>query len=166
MEAAVVAMEGDALRWFQWENCRHSMSSWDNLKVRVLRQFRSANSGTLHEQWLAVKQETSVHEYRKKFIETASPLLDVPESLMLGHFINGLKEDLRDELRVLSLFSMDDAMDLVGRIEERNRVGSKKGAQSVKGGLNRTFGGPNSTKGPFGGGLVSTYGTPTTNSPA
>lgn len=67
VEAAVVALEGDALLWFQWENGRREVRSWEEFKGLVLRQFRPTAAGTLHEQ--NHKQLTGgVAEYRRKFI--------------------------------------------------------------------------------------------------
>lgn len=40
IEATVVAMEGDALRWFRWENQRKLMKGWIDLKKRALHEFR------------------------------------------------------------------------------------------------------------------------------
>ena len=37
LEAVVVALEGDALRWYQWENKRHPIRRWDDLRTFVLR---------------------------------------------------------------------------------------------------------------------------------
>ncbi|XP_056686977.1 uncharacterized protein [Spinacia oleracea] len=122
MDAAVVSMEGDALRWFTFESRRRPMRTWPELKARVLAKYRPTNAGTLHEQWLATTQTTTVAEYMRKFIDLVSPLDDVPESILLGQFINGLKEDIKSEIRVLNPYTLDQAMDLATRVEERNRV--------------------------------------------
>ena len=79
LEAVVVAMEGDALRWYQWEHKRHPVRRWTDLKGFILRQFRAVNGGSLYEQWLSTTQVTSVTDYRRKFIETAGPLERVSE---------------------------------------------------------------------------------------
>lgn len=73
LEAVVVAMEGDALRWYQWEHKRHPIRFWADLKDFILKQFRPANGGSLYEQWLATNQVTTVLEYKRRFIETAAP---------------------------------------------------------------------------------------------
>lgn len=39
MYEAVVSMNGDALRWWHWENKRRSIRLWEDLKTIVLRQF-------------------------------------------------------------------------------------------------------------------------------
>lgn len=122
LDAAVVAMEGDALRWFTFESKRNPMRTWAELKAKVLLKYRPTNAGSLHEQWLATTQTTTVAEYQKKFIELASPLDDVPSSIMIGQFVNGLREEIKAEVRLLNPYTLNDTMDLASRVEERNRV--------------------------------------------
>lgn len=52
LEVVVVALEGDALRSFQWENKRRRIRRWDELREFMLRQFRLSSGGSLYEQWL------------------------------------------------------------------------------------------------------------------
>lgn len=123
MDAAIVAMEGgDALRWFQWVSGRTPAITWDDLTARILQQFRPMNLGSLHEQWLATVQTTTVLENRKSFIEMSAPLKDVPDSLLMGQFINGLKDEIKAEVRVLNPFTLEETMDAAARVEERNRI--------------------------------------------
>ena len=122
MEAAVVAMEGDALRWYQWENKRNPIVSWESLKEFILLQFRPTNGGSLYEQWLATSQTTTVQDYRRKFVDMAAPLESIPEAILLGKFIHGLKEEIQTEMRVLSPLNLEQAMDLALKIEEKNKV--------------------------------------------
>ncbi|XP_056699529.1 uncharacterized protein [Spinacia oleracea] len=122
LDAAVVSMEGDALRWFTFESRRNPIRTWDELKARVLMKYRPTNAGTLHEQWLATTQTATVEEYVNRFIEFVSPLDDVPESILMGQFINGLKEEIKAEIRVLNPEDLDQAMAMASRVEVRNRV--------------------------------------------
>ena len=46
VEAAVVALDGDTLFWFQWENRRHPIQRWEELKGLLLRQFRTTFNGS------------------------------------------------------------------------------------------------------------------------
>ena len=126
LEAVVVALEGDALRWFQWENKRHPIRRWDDLKLFILRQFRPALGGSLYEQWLATTQETTVAEYRRRFIETAAPLDRVPESILMGQFLNGLSDVIKAEVRLWNPVSLEQAMEMALRVEERNQVTAGK----------------------------------------
>lgn len=49
LEATVVALESDALLWFQWEHSRRPMTRWKEMKSLLLRQFFPTNTGTLHQ---------------------------------------------------------------------------------------------------------------------
>lgn len=61
LEAVAVALEGDALSWYQWEQKRRPIRLWADLKTFVLRQFRPANGGSLYEQWLETTQLITVN---------------------------------------------------------------------------------------------------------
>ena len=124
LEAAVVGMDGEALLWYQWKHRRRPIQRWEELKTLMLRRFRPANAGTLHEQWLGVRQTGTVVEYRRTFIELAAPLRNISEDMALGIFLNGLREDIKTELRVQNPRDVDQAMDLAIRVEDRIRAGS------------------------------------------
>lgn len=102
------------------EKKRRLIRRWDELREFVLRQFRPSNGGSFYEQWLATVQTSSVTDYRRKFIETAAPLDRLPEDIFLGQFLNGLTEEIRAEVRILNPISLEQAMELALRVEERN----------------------------------------------
>ena len=133
LEAAVIAFEGDALLWYQWECKKRTMVLWEEMKLRLLRQFRSTHTGSLHEQWIALKQEGSVRDYRRRFIELAAPLDNIPEELALGTFVNGLRPEIRAELRILEPNNLGRAMDLAQRIEEKLNIAKAHRGGSVLG---------------------------------
>lgn len=126
LDAVVVALEGDALRWYQWENNRHPIRRWADLKVYLLRQFRTINGGSLYEQWLSTHQTSTVQEYRRKFIETAAPLERVTEEMLMGQFLNGLKEEIKTEVRLLNPICLEQAMEQAVRVEEKLQVSSHR----------------------------------------
>lgn len=134
MEAAIVAMEGDALLWYQWENRRHPIKSWTDLKTLILRRFRSIKAGSLYEQWLAVAQTSTVADYQRTFIEMSAPLEGITEEMALGHFVNGLKKEIKAEIRILGPQTLDQAMDLAVKIEEKlnpSQIKSSSGKPTV-----------------------------------
>ncbi|KAL8088363.1 hypothetical protein AgCh_038219 [Apium graveolens] len=110
LEAAAVAMEGDTLRWYQWKDKRRPIRRWADFKVFVLRQFR------------------------RKFIEIAAPLERISENMLLGHFVNGLKDEIKAEVRLLNPVNLVHAMELAVRVEEKYRVNAikKTGLGSIK----------------------------------
>lgn len=123
IEATVVALEGQALIWFQWEHRRRPTERWEQVKTLLRRQFRSLTAGTLQEQWLGHNQEGTVTEYRLKFIELLAPLENVSEELALGQFLNALKSEIRAEVRLLGPVSVDHAMELALMVVDKLRLG-------------------------------------------
>lgn len=119
IEAGIVAFEGDALLWYQWENKKRTIVLWEEMKILLLKQFRATQAGSLHEQWLALVQEGSVQEYRRKFIELSAPLDNISDESALGNFINGLKPKIKVEVRILEPRNLGRAMDLAQKIEEK-----------------------------------------------
>lgn len=51
LEAVVVALNDDALLWFQYEDDRCPLRSWKEMKAMLVRRFRLNSVGSLHEQW-------------------------------------------------------------------------------------------------------------------
>lgn len=139
LEAVGLAMDGEALRWFQWENKRRPIRRWVDLKSFILRQFRSINGGSLYEQWLSTTQTTTVGEYRRRFIETASPLDRVSEDVLLGQFIHGSKKRLNP-------VNLKQAIELAVRVEEKQRVVRVEEKQRVANYRRQTLGSMGSIK--------------------
>lgn len=52
----------------------------------------------LYEQWAALKQESDVREYCKRFIESPMPLDNILDEVTMGIFINGLKSYIRADV--------------------------------------------------------------------
>lgn len=73
----------------------------------ILKQLRPTHGGSLYEQWLLITQCSIVADYRKQFIETADSLDGVIKSILLGHYVNDLKEEKRAEVRLLSPLNLD-----------------------------------------------------------
>lgn len=119
LEAAVVALEGDALLRYQWEHTHRPVTRWMEMKSLLLRQFRPTNAGTLQQQWLALTQTGSVLEYQRAFIERLAPLSNIPEDITLGQFLNGLNEEIRSEVQLLSPMSVEQAMTMAIKAEQK-----------------------------------------------
>lgn len=89
LEIAVIALEGDALTWFQWKNQRHRITTWATLKTLLLSRFRAQPVGSLPEEFLSIRQESTVREYRLRWEALASRLPDTPEHILEGNFVKG-----------------------------------------------------------------------------
>lgn len=106
----------------------------EKAKGLLRRHFRSNSTGSLREQWLAHRQRGNVCDYRLKFIELLAPLDNVSKELSLGQFLNGLRDDIRSEVRLLGPLTVDHAMELAHMVEEKLKCYKQK--VEVKTGFN------------------------------
>ena len=90
MAAVAVSVDGDALSWLQWTEVRAPFLSWEDFKSRLLMRFRPSQEGSLHEQFLAIKQMGSVTEYRRNFELLSAPLSGLSEEVMESTFVGNL----------------------------------------------------------------------------
>ena len=65
LDAAAIGFEGDALLWYQWEHKKRPIVLWEEMKLLILKQFCSTQAGSLHEQFLALQQDGTVHDYKQ-----------------------------------------------------------------------------------------------------
>lgn len=86
----------------------------------MLRRFQLSQEGSLCAQFLALRQTTTVKEYRQQFEKLASPLQNVSEEILECNFINGLHTYIRAEVQLLNPVGLDQMMKVVQRVEERN----------------------------------------------
>ncbi|GJZ02921.1 ankyrin repeat-containing protein [Tanacetum coccineum] len=112
LRAAVLCMEGQALSWFRWSEARSPFRSWEGLKRRLLERFQPSQEGTLYEQFLAITQEGSAREYVSLFETLAGQLVGIPEQVMEGTFIKGLRPESRSAIRVMQPEGLNHAMKL------------------------------------------------------
>lgn len=75
-------------------------------------RFKPTQEGTMDERFLVLMQWGSVKDYRLCFETLAAPLKDMSEALLEGHFINGLRPDIRAKMRVLRPIGLEQIMDL------------------------------------------------------
>ncbi|GKB04622.1 ankyrin repeat-containing protein [Tanacetum coccineum] len=124
LTAAELCLKGQALSWYRWSDGRTPFRSWENFKRRLLDRFQQSQEGSLYEQFLAITQDGSAREYVALFEKLAGQLVGVPETILEGTFIKGLKQDLRVVVRVLNPEGLSHAMKLVVSIEENKLFGS------------------------------------------
>ncbi|XP_074347660.1 uncharacterized protein LOC141686530 [Apium graveolens] len=60
-----------------------------------------------------------------------APLTGVPEEIALAQFINGLKDEIKTEVRVLGPINLDHAMELAVKVEEKLRCNGNRKASGV-----------------------------------
>ncbi|KAF4360362.1 hypothetical protein F8388_019448 [Cannabis sativa] len=139
LEAAILCLEGPALRWFRWENRRREIRGWAELKDLLLRRFLPAHEGSVYDRFLALQQTTTVQEYRQQFEALATSLGTVAEPLLESAFMKGLSEDIQGTLRLLEPIGLEKTMEMAEMVEANPKVtrafyaGPKGGGGPIKG---------------------------------
>ncbi|KAF4380020.1 hypothetical protein G4B88_030012 [Cannabis sativa] len=122
LEAAVLCLEGPALRWFRWENGRREIRSWGELKNLLLRRFMPAHEGSTYDRFLALHQTTTVQEYRQQFEALTATIGTVAEPLLESAFMKGLNEEIQGTLRLLEPIGLEKTMELAEVVEANPKV--------------------------------------------
>ncbi|XP_031271373.1 uncharacterized protein LOC116129775 [Pistacia vera] len=111
VEAAAMCMEGRALNWYQWLESPRPVQSWKDFKVALIDRFRPSFQGTAYEALVALRQIASVTKYREEFEAHTAPLKELREEMLMGIFINGLKEEIRAELPLIQAKDVGEVME-------------------------------------------------------
>ncbi|GJZ72924.1 hypothetical protein Tco_0637070 [Tanacetum coccineum] len=101
--------------------------------IYKVERFQLSQEGTLYEQFLAITQEGSAREYVNLFEALAGQLVGIPEEVMKGTFIKGLRPELRTTVRVMQLEGLNHAMKLAMIIDENKTHSSSQVAVPSKG---------------------------------
>lgn len=127
MQATLVALEGRALSWFQWwERCNPS-PSWESFKLAVVRRFQPSMIQNPFELLLSLKQVGTVDEYVEEFDRYARALKEIDHDSVRGIFLNGLKDEIKAEVRLFELGTLAEVIQKALLIEQRNLIVTKKG---------------------------------------
>ncbi|KAA0040168.1 ty3-gypsy retrotransposon protein [Cucumis melo var. makuwa] len=122
MIVSVISFDGLALDWFCSQEQRNKFTDWTNLKSRLLERFRSIREGSLYGRFFAIKQTTTVEEYRNLFDRLVAPLSDLPDKVMEETFMNGLFPWIRAEVEYSEPVGLPQMMRLALKAEIREII--------------------------------------------
>ena len=145
MDLVLVALEGRALNWYQtWED-QVLFPTWNQFREAVLRRFQPGVVKDPFGPLLRVRQVGSVMDYIEQFEHISGPMRNVDREIMKGIFVNGLKPELRAEVKSLELGSLAEIKDRALMLEERNKEWRGGGTGPLEKGLSQHKG-PNQPK--------------------
>ncbi|GKB78344.1 retrotransposon gag domain, retroviral aspartyl protease [Tanacetum coccineum] len=100
VDVASMHLEGDALDFYSWASTNQTMEYWEDL-VRALQKIFGPTEFQNPDEYLcSLKQTGTVQEYRQEFAKRSSRVSNWPEHCLLGVFLNGLKEELKADVRI------------------------------------------------------------------
>ena len=98
--AAKAVVEGQALMWFHWWEAKAVVQSWPRFCEAVVKRFQPEVAWDLYLTLLALEQEGTVCEYRDWFESLCRHLKIEERKYLHSFFLNGLKEEVRAEVRI------------------------------------------------------------------
>ena len=137
MELVMVAMEGEALIWYQWWEDQVPFPTWREFKEDLIKRFQPGVARNPMGPLLKLRQTGCVLQYRRDFERVASTKRDLEPQVMMCIFLSGLKEEIQAELKVGQFRTLSAMMDKALELEERNGAWREGGVSKfVKGGGN------------------------------
>ncbi|KAD4585733.1 hypothetical protein E3N88_23334 [Mikania micrantha] len=117
LRLAQLSMVGVAQHWFTIIIQVRESLSWGDFQSELLQRFSGLEIQNPYEQLAAIKQRDSIHDYIDDFEYLLSLVPRLPESQALGYFIAGLKDDVKQWVRLHRPLSRLDAMYLAKDVE-------------------------------------------------
>ncbi|GKB39215.1 peroxidase 64 [Tanacetum coccineum] len=119
VEIASMHLEGDALDLYAWLSDDHSLTFWEELVQAFTKNFGPAEFQNPDEFLCSIKQTGSVQEYRQEFTKRSSWVSNWPDHCLLGVFLNGLKDELKSDVRIHKPHTVYSAMSLALEFESK-----------------------------------------------
>ncbi|MFS7913536.1 putative retrotransposon gag domain, aspartic peptidase domain superfamily [Helianthus anomalus] len=127
VDVAAMHLEGDALDFYSWVSADQAIEFWDELVRALQKNFGPAEFQNPDEHLCSIKQTGTVQEYRQEFAKRSSRVTNWPEHCLLGVFLNGLKDDLKADVRIHKPRIVYKAMSIAIEFESKvSHMKSKK----------------------------------------
>lgn len=120
-----MSLEGNALDLFSWISSQHTILYWDEF-VKLLQEHNGSPEYQNPDEFLCnIRQTGSVQEYWQEWAKRVARIAHWPEHCLLGVFLNGLKEELKADVRIHKPRSMFRASSLA--MEYEGKAASARG---------------------------------------
>ncbi|QHO46404.1 hypothetical protein S83_019520 [Arachis hypogaea] len=127
LDFATMALEGEALTWFEWWEEYTPFQTWRRFKEDLLKRFQPGAALNPMAPLLEVKQVEDVAQYRREFEAAARTQRNLGIEALMCIFVNGLKKEIQAELEVVQFDNLPALMDRAMAIEWRNQAWKETG---------------------------------------
>jgi len=117
---ATMALEGEALTWFEWWEEHTPFYTWMRFKQDLMKRFQPDATLNPTVPLLEVRQVGNVAQYRRAFEAAARTQRNLGTETLICIFENGLRKEIQAELDVVSFDNLSALMDKAMAIEWRN----------------------------------------------
>ncbi|XP_019459980.1 PREDICTED: uncharacterized protein LOC109359744 [Lupinus angustifolius] len=130
MQATLMALEGKALSWYNWWSRCNPHPSWEGFKIAVVRRFQPSMVQNPFEQLLALRQTGTMEEYVEEFEKYVGALREIDPEFVKGIFLNGLKEEVKAEVKLYEHPNLTEVIHKALMVEEKNIIMQRKGSSN------------------------------------
>ncbi|KAG6531914.1 hypothetical protein ZIOFF_005750 [Zingiber officinale] len=126
VELASINLEGDAIQWYDWLEACHGPPKWEEFKEELINRFGPSGYENVDGELAKIRQTSTVLEYQGRFERLSNQTRDWSEKQLLGTFIEGLRLDIRREVKMNQPRTMKPALSFARLQEEKiNEEGRK-----------------------------------------
>lgn len=117
LDLVALSLEGDVLKWFNCELTRRDFQSWAQFKQRLFLRFGAPREEDPGNRLFAIKQTGSVAAYVSEFEDLTAQVLNLEDSHLEKIFYNGLKQEMKEVLKMKEPRGLDYQKAAVLRME-------------------------------------------------
>ncbi|XP_042401280.1 uncharacterized protein LOC121991335 [Zingiber officinale] len=119
VELASINLEGDAIQWYDWLEACHGPPKWEEFKEELINRFGPSGYENVDGELAKIQQTSTVLEYQGRFERLSNRTRDWSEKQLLGTFIEGLRLDIRQEVKMNQPRTMKAALSFARLQEEK-----------------------------------------------
>ncbi|KAF8399715.1 hypothetical protein HHK36_015585 [Tetracentron sinense] len=100
VDIASIHREGEAVQWYNWFEASHGIPTWATFVEGLLVRFGPSAFEDVDGELAKIRQTSSVvGEYQSRFERLANRACDWSERQLIGTFVEGLRPDIRREVK-------------------------------------------------------------------
>ena len=119
VKIAAIHLEGDAIQWFDWFEHTYGILSWRQFKEGLLIRFRPTDYENIDGQLAKIQQTSTIQEYQTRFERLSNQTHDWSQKQLLRTFIEGLKPEIRGEVKARQPYTLMAAISFARHQEEQ-----------------------------------------------
>ncbi|KAG6488248.1 hypothetical protein ZIOFF_057007 [Zingiber officinale] len=100
VDLASINLEGDAIQWYDWLEACHGPPKWEEFKEELINRFGPSGYENVDGELAKIRQTSTLLEYQGRFERLSNRTRDWSEKQLLGTFIEGLRLDIRREVKM------------------------------------------------------------------
>jgi hypothetical protein len=138
VEIASIHLEGEAVQWYDWFEASRGTPTWAAFVEGLLVRFGPSAFEDVDGELAKIRQTSFVNEYQSRFERLANRARDWYEQQLIGTFVEGLRSDIRREVKtyqprtIVAAFSFAQVQE--EKLSKETRRTTRASSRPVNGG--------------------------------